>query len=401
LNDKFNKETPPTRRTALLTLLFFVEAGDENGTKMNKAYSWSVLDALKKEAGLIGGFVTLTIFFVFGGGWLSSMSGWITPLLYFCWLFPIMLWLSFGVVHHADCLAIKLGEPYGTLILTLSVISIEVVMISAVMLNAEQNPELGRDMMFAVLMIALNGLVGLSLLCGGIRHLEQEHNLQGANTFLLVLIPNFTQSSESGTFSTAQMVFAGLTSAGLYGAFLVMQTLRHRGFFKSPIESLNNEHLHDDIAVHSVGFHVALLVANMLPIVLLSKSMAKIIDFQVSVFAAPAALGGVVIALLVLAPEGLAAIKAAVSNRLQRSINICLGSAIATIGLTVPAVLMIGLVTGQKVVLGLGPVDSLILVTTILTAMVTFSSSKTNIIHGIVHLILFAAYIKMVFDQPI
>jgi Ca2+:H+ antiporter len=284
------------------------------------------------------------------------------------------------------------------------------VMISAVMLNAEQNPELGRDMMFAVLMIALNGLVGLSLLCGGIRHLEQEHNLQGANTFLLVLIPmamislilpNFTQSSEPGTFSTAQMVFAGLTSAGLYGAFLVMQTLRHRGFFKSPIESSDNEHLHDDIAVHSVGFHVALLVANMLPIVLLSKSMAKIIDFQVAVFAAPAALGGVVIALLVLAPEGLAAIKAAVSNRLQRSINICLGSAIATIGLTVPAVLMIGLVTGQKVVLGLGPVDSLILVTTILTAMVTFSSSKTNIIHGIVHLILFAAYITMVFDQPI
>ena len=384
----------------MLTLLFFVEAGDENGTEMNKAYSWSVLDAFKKEAGLIAGFVTLTIFFVFGGGWLSSMSGWITPLLYFCWLFPIMLWLSFGVVHHADCLAIKLGEPYGTLILTLSVISIEVVMISAVMLNAEQNPELGRDMMFAVLMIALNGLVGLSLLCGGIRHLEQEHNLQGANTFLLVLIPmamislilpNFTQSSEPGTFSTAQMVCA----------FLVMQTLRHRGFFKSPIESSDNEHLHDDIAVHSVGFHVALLVANMLPIVLLSKSMAKIIDFQVSVFAAPAALGGVVIALLVLAPEGLAAIKAAVSNRLQRSINICLGSAIATIGLTVPAVLMIGLVTGQKVVLGLGPVDSLILVTTILTAMVTFSSSKTNIIHGIVHLILFAAYITMVFDQPI
>lgn len=394
----------------MLTLLFFVEAGDENGTEMNKAYSWSVLDAFKKEAGLIAGFVTLTIFFVFGGGWLSSMSGWITPLLYFCWLFPIMLWLSFGVVHHADCLAIKLGEPYGTLILTLSVISIEVVMISAVMLNAEQNPELGRDMMFAVLMIALNGLVGLSLLCGGIRHLEQEHNLQGANTFLLVLIPmamislilpNFTQSSEPGTFSTTQMVFAGLTSAGLYGGFLVMQTLRHRGFFKSPIESSDNEHLHDDIAVHSVGFHVVLLVANMLPIVLLSKSMAKIIDFQVSVFAAPAALGGVVIALLVLAPEGLAAIKAAVSNRLQRSINICLGSAIATIGLTVPAVLMIGLVTGQKVVLGLGPVDSLILVTTILTAMVTFSSSKTNIIHGIVHLILFAAYITMVFDQPI
>ena len=383
------------------------EFGHKDGAEMNKTDSWSLLNAVRQEAGLIAGLATLTAFFVFGGGWLSSMSGWVTPLLYFCWLFPVMLWLSFGVVHHADCLAIKLGEPYGTLILTLSVISIEVVMISAVMLNGEQNPELGRDMMFAVLMIALNGLVGLSLLCGGIRHLEQAHNLQGANTFLLVLIPmamislilpNFTQSSEPGTYSTTQMVFAGLTSAGLYGSFLVMQTLRHRGFFMSPGESSGDEHAHDDIAVHSVGFHVALLVANMLPIVLLSKSMAQVIDFQVAVFAAPAALGGVVIALLVLAPEGLAAIKSAVSDRLQRSINICLGSAIATIGLTVPAILVIGLVTGQKVVLGLDPVDSLILVTTILTAMVTFSSSKTNIIHGIVHLILFLAYITMVFD---
>ena len=383
------------------------EFGHKDGAEMNKTDSWSLVDIVKKEAGLIAGLVTLAAFFVFGGGWLSSMSGWVTPLLYFCWLFPVMLWLSFGVVHHADCLAIKLGEPYGTLILTLSVISIEVVMISAVMLNGEQNPELGRDMMFAVLMIALNGLVGLSLLCGDIRHLEQSHNLQGANTFLLVLIPmamislilpNFTQSSEPGTYSTTQMVFAGLTSAGLYGSFLVMQTLRHRGFFMSPGESSGDEHAHDGSAVHSVGFHVALLVANMLPIVLLSKSMAQVIDFQVAVFAAPAALGGVVIALLVLAPEGLAAIKSAVSDRLQRSINICLGSAIATIGLTVPAILVIGLVTGQKVVLGLGPVDSLILVTTILTAMVTFSSSKTNIIHGIVHLILFVAYITLVFD---
>jgi Ca2+:H+ antiporter len=372
-----------------------------------KSQSYVPLEMIRRESGLIVGLVTLVIFLVLGGGWLSQLSGWATPLLLFAWLFPVMLWLSFGVVHHADCLAVKLGEPYGTLILTLSVISIEVVMISAVMLNGDQNPELGRDMMFAVLMIALNGLVGLSLLFGGLPHFEQAHNLQGANTFLVVLIPlavlslilpNFTVASALGTYSTAQMVFALAASAGLYGAFLIMQTLRHRGFFVGPGESIEDAQDHGDIVVRSVGFHFVFLLANMLPIVLLSKSMATIIDYQVMAFSAPVALGGVIIALLVLAPEGLAALKSAVDNRLQRSINICLGSAVATIGLTVPVIMMISLTTGDKVILGLDPVDTVLLVTTILVSVVTFSSEKTNVIHGVVHLVLFVAYITMLFD---
>jgi len=374
---------------------------------IEKSQSYVPLEMIRRESGLIVGLITLVIFLVLGGGWLSQLSGWATPLLLFAWLFPVMLWLSFGVVHHADCLAVKLGEPYGTLILTLSVISIEVVMISAVMLNGDQNPELGRDMMFAVLMIALNGLVGLSLLFGGLPHFEQAHNLQGANTFLVVLIPlavlslilpNFTVASALGTYSTAQMVFALAASAGLYGAFLIMQTLRHRGFFVGPGESIEDAQDHGDIVVRSVGFHVVFLLANMLPIVLLSKSMATIIDYQVMAFSAPVALGGVIIALLVLAPEGLAALKSAVDNRLQRSINICLGSAVATIGLTVPVIMMISLTTGNKVILGLDPVDSVLLVTTILVSVVTFSSEKTNVIHGVVHLVLFVAYITMLFD---
>jgi Ca2+:H+ antiporter len=374
---------------------------------MKKLQSHGSLEIIKRESGLFVGLITLFIFLLLGGGWLSQMSGSTTPLLLFCWLFPVMLWLSFGVVHHADCLAVKLGEPYGTLILTLSVISIEVVMISAVMLNGDQNPGLGRDMMFAVLMIALNGLVGLSLLFGGLPHFEQAHNLQGANTFLVVLIPlavlslilpNFTVSSALGTYSAAQMMFALAASAGLYGAFLIMQTLRHRGFFVGPGESIEDVQDHGDIVVKSVGFHVFFLLANMLPIVLLSKSMAKIIDYQVMAFSAPVALGGVIIALLVLAPEGLAALKSAIDNRLQRSINICLGSAVATIGLTVPVIMMISLTTGNKVILGLDPVDSILLVTTILVSVVTFSSEKTNVIHGVVHLVLFVAYITMLFD---
>jgi Ca2+:H+ antiporter len=364
-------------------------------------------ELLKEETGLLIGLVTLACFLLLGKDWLTDMSGAILPTVFFCWLFVSMLWLSFGVVRHADCLAIKLGEPYGTLILTLSVISIEVVMITAVMLTGEQNPALGRDMMFAVLMIVLNGLIGISLLCGGLRHMEQVHNLQGANTFLIVLIPlavlslllpNFTLATERGTYSFTQMMFGIFASVALYGTFLAIQTLRHQGYFMIPGGGPEDEHGHANLIIRSVIYHVLLLLATMLPIVLLSKSMAKIINYTVAELAFPVAFGGVLIAILVLAPEGVAAIKSAISDKLQRSVNICLGSGLATIGLTVPAILLISLVTGKTIVLGLGQVDSVLLVTTLVVSMVTFSSNKTNIIHGVVHLILFIAYIVMIFD---
>ena len=373
----------------------------------SKGQSISEPSIVKRETGLLVGIATLVVFLLWGGDWLGTLSGWAFPLVIFIWLFASMLWLSFRVVHHADCLAVKLGEPYGTLILTLSVISIEVVMISAVMLTGADNPALGRDMMFAVLMIVLNLLVGISLLVGSLRHSEQVHNLQGANTFLVVLIPlavlclilpNFTQSTEAGTFSGGQTLFTVVASIALYGAFLVAQTLRYRGHFVAPAAGDDDHDDHGDLVVRSVGFHAALLLANMLPIVLLSKSMAKVIDYQVASFQAPVALGGVIIAVLVLAPEGLAAVKSALVDRLQRSVNICLGSALATIGMTVPAILVIGILTGNKIVLGLGPVDSILFMTTALVSVVTFTSSRTNIIHGVVHLILFLAYLVMLFD---
>ena len=362
---------------------------------------------VREETGLLVGLFTLISFITIGNSWLYEMSGWVVPITHFAWLFPVMLWLSFGVVRHADCLAIKLGEPYGTLILTISVISIEVIMITAMMINGVENPTLGRDMMFAVLMIVLNGLIGISLLCGGLRHLEQVHNLQGANTFLIVLIPlsvltlilpNFTVSTEPGTYSLSQMIFGISASVALYGAFLVIQTMRHQRFFMIPGGDPHDEHDHGDLIIRSVSYHAVLLLMNMLPIVLLSKSMAKIIDYKIASLHAPIALGGVLIAILVLAPEGLAAINSALANRLQRSVNICLGSALATIGLTVPAILIIGLVTGEKIILGLSPVDSVLLVLTLIVSIVTFASTKTNIIHGIVHLILFISYLVMVFD---
>ena len=318
----------------------------------------SLSGLLKEEVGLLTGLVTLVCFLLFGKVWLTNMSGTIFPTVFFLWLFLTAAANCDDFTLNTTYTGHKLGEPYGTLILTLSVISIEVVMISAVMLTGDQNPTLGRDMMFAVLMIVLNGLIGISLLCGGFRHLEQVHNLQGANTFLIVLIPlsvlslilpDFTLATERGTYSTSQMIFGILASVSLYGTFLAIQTMRHQGFFMIPGgDHPEDEHDHGNLVVRSVIYHACLLLASMLPIVLLSKSMAKIIDFSVAELSFPVAFGGVLIAVLVLAPEGVAAIKSATSDKLQRSVNICLGSALATIGLTVPAILLIGLTNWQQ-----------------------------------------------------
>ncbi|WP_309400431.1 calcium:proton antiporter [Cerasicoccus maritimus] len=363
----------------------------------------------RTELSLIVGLITAVLFLIFGKAWLEDLSSIPKVLGLFVWLFAVMLWSSFGVVRHADCLAIKLGEPYGTLILTLSVITIEVIMVSAVMLTGSENPTLGRDMMFAVVMIVLNGLVGLSLFIGGIKHHQQEFNLQGANAFLTVLIPlavlglllpNFTQATEAGTFSFAQSIFIIVATVALYGAFLAIQTMRHQPFFMSPASLRGDEDddHHHDFVIRSVPYHIVLLILSMLPIVLLSKKIAVIIDYGIAEAGAPAELGGFLVAILVLAPEGMAALQAAAQDRLQRSMNICLGSALATIGLTVPAVLIIGMVTDKTVVLGLSPVGEIVLILTLAVSAINFSNAKTNMVQGLVHIILFATYCLLIFD---
>ena len=367
----------------------------------------NIASAVRAELALLASIATAVIFQVAGKSWLLDLSQAGPTIFAFLWLFGVMLWSSFAVVRHADCLAIKLGEPYGTLILTLSVISIEVIMVSAVMLTGADNPTLGRDMMFSVLMIVLNGMIGVSLLIGGFRHLEQQFNLQGANTFIAVLLPlsilslvlpNYTRSTTDASFSLPQAIFLILMTLGLYGVFLGIQTMRHREFFIAPDGGEDGGHDHDGLAIRSVPFHAIMLVAYMLPIVFLSKKLAVIIDYGISVVGAPAALGGVLVAVVVLSPEALTAFKAAAADQLQRSVNICLGSALATIGLTVPAVLLIGLVTEETVVLGLDRVDSIMLVVTLMVCLVNFSSGRSNVLQGAIHLLLFCAYAVLIFD---
>jgi len=324
----------------------------------------------------------------------------------FVWLFTVILGSVLCVVRHADHLAIKLGEPYGTLILTLAVTAVEVMSISAMMLHGAGKPTLVRDTLFAVVMIILNGMVGLSLLVGGWRHREQQYNLQGANSYLGVIIPlavmslilpTFTVTTEGPTLSVVQEAFLGLMAAGLYGTFLAIQTSRHRTYFVLGEEK--DEHETPPGTARSLTVHTVLLVANMLPVVYLAEQLAEPIDHIIEVAHAPVALGGAIIALLVATPEAIGAVRAARANRLQRSVNIFLGSVLATIGLTVPTMLVISHLTGKKLVLGVQHGDLVLLPLTLGVSIVTFASGRTNILQGAVHLLLFAAYVVLIFQN--
>lgn len=321
-------------------------------------------------------------------------------------LLASVLWSAISAVRHADCLAIKCGEPYGTLILTLSVISIEVMMISAAMLHGANNPTLARDTMFGVVMIALNGLVGFSLLLGGLRHREQNYNLHGAGAYLNtimalvvlgLIMPNFTTSLSGPRFSTAQEIFLITVTLILYGIFLIIQTGRHRELFKDTKPADDSTYHHASVQVRSTGFHAVMLILYLVVVIILAKKFAIPLDNCIERFGMPQAFGGAIVAGLVLAPEALSAIEAARRNQLQRSVNLLHGSVLATIGLTIPCVLIIGMITDRPLVLGIEGGNLPLLVLTLAASIVTFGSGKTNILQGCIHLVLFAVFLLLIF----
>lgn len=376
------------------------------------------LSGLRLELAAIIAWLTFIVFQFGGDYYLKDIeSTWFASLM-FVLLFGVCLTASFGVVRHANALAHILGEPYGTLILTISVIGIEVSFIAAVMLTGESAPTLARDTMFAVLMIVLNGLVGIALLLGGLKHGEQDYNLQGARSFLAILLPlavlsfilpDFTTSTEDASFSPLQAVFFAIVTILLYGIFLGMQTTRDRAFFNetnSSVSAITDDELAKQPDSHfkaygpvfSIGYHALFLVLTLLPIVLLSKRVAKVIDFGIVEIGAPVALGGVLISLLVLTPESLAALEAALKNKLQRAVNLLLGSALATIGLTLPIVLAIGLISGKSVTVGLSPAFMTLLSLTLIMSVMTFGGTRTNMLQGAAHLVIFLTYLMLIFS---
>ena len=321
------------------------------------------------------------------------------------WFFFVILASAVGVVRHAEAISERLGEPFGTLVLTLSITGIEVLSITAVMLNGENNPALVRDTLFSVVMIIMGGMLGISLLLGALRHRELTFNLQGANAYLGVIIPlavfslilpNFTRSTEGPTLSDLQKVMLGLMAAGLYLIFLMMQTGRHRGYFAQPEEDGAPTEEHKKPS-GPLWLSVVLLFCYIVPVVYLVEQLAKPVDYIIETRGAPGVIGGVLMAILVTTPEGIGGVRAALNKRLQSSVNIFLGSVLATIGLTVPIMLVVSSALGLNLQLGLAPTDALLLVLILVVSIVTFSSGRTNLLQGAVHFLLFVAFLLLIY----
>jgi Ca2+:H+ antiporter len=363
--------------------------------------------AARQYGPMLGAAASLGLLTLYGPG-LTSDASFGVSLLVSAWLFAVILWGAIGVMLHAEVLAEALGEPFGTLILTLSAITVEIALIMSVMLAGEPNPALARDTMFSVLMIVLNGLLGVALLLGGLRHRQQVFNLEGARAFLVVLtplavcalvLPNFTTLSHQAALTSQQAIVFGVATLLLYGVFLALQASRHRNFFAEAAATPEPMPAPDPRARHRRALvlrHAALLLLTIVPVALLADHMAAVLEVADRTLRWPPELVGVIIATLILAPEGLAALRAAWENRLQRSVNILLGSALSTIGLTVPATLILGVVIGHEVILGL-PGDYMILLgATLLVTSLTFGTTKTDMLKGAVHLVLFVIYLMLV-----
>jgi Ca2+:H+ antiporter len=308
-----------------------------------------------------------------------------------------------AAVHHAEVVAHRLGEPFGTLILTAAITIIEVALIVTLMLGGgAEKAALPRDTIFSAIMITCNAVVGLCLVIGGLRHHEQSFHVVGANTALATLIalstltlvfPAFTTSSAGLTYSTAQLAFAAVTSLALWGAFVFIQTVRHRDYFL-PVENVANEDSHaPPPSIHLAWASFGLLLVALLAVVGLSKVIAHNLESALDAAGAPKPVLGIIIAMLVLLPETWAAARAAYANRLQTSLNLSLGSALSSIGLTIPAVAATSLIAGFPLVLGVEPKELVLLVLTFLVASITLVSGRTHVLLGAVHLVIFAAFL--------
>ena len=322
-------------------------------------------------------------------------------------ILPVLLATVIAAVFHAEEIAHETGEPYGTLVLTIAVTIIEVALIMSITLSGKGDPALARDTVFSVIMIVCNGIVGLCVLAGGIRYREQDFEVKGASAYLAVLtalsvltlvLPNFTHTSSGPTLSPAQLVFISIVTLLLYGVFLYIQTVRHQEFFTEVGADPDNSPPSMGNGWSTLRTPAVLLIASLLAVVLLSKTFAASVKTGLAYAGAPPALSGFLVALLILLPESVAAFRATRMNEFQRSINLALGSSLATIGLTVPAVAGITLYFGQNLVLGLDNQAMVLLSVTLLISTLTFGTGRSNILYGFVHLIIFATYIFLIFE---
>ncbi len=319
----------------------------------------------------------------------------------------VLLTTVFVVLQHAEMLAVRLGQPYGTLLLTFAVTTVEVSIIVSMMLHGENNPTLARESVFSTIMIVCAGVVGLCLTLGGWQHRQQDLKRQGTNAFLSVLtalavltlvLPNFTLAAKPGTFSPVQLIFVSLCSVLLYGSFVFAQTVGHRDDFLDDGAGHDSQHMSHVVVRGTIWVNAVLLLTGLVGIVLLAEQVAIGVEDGLAALHVEQTdtIVGAFIATLVLLPEALSAIRAALNNELQRSLNIALGSALATIGLTIPAVGIASLVTDRELTLGLPAGDSILLALILSISIHSFGTGRTTVLTGLVHLVVFIAFLLLI-----
>ena len=309
-----------------------------------------------------------------------------------------------AAVHHAEVVAHRVGEPYGTLVLAIAITVIEVSLIVSLMLSGGPGAETyARDTVFAAIMIILTGIIGLCLFLGGFKYKEQSFGGYGVSASLIALIaitvltlilPNYTVSERGPVYNNSQMIFVAVVCLILYGSFVAIQTGRHRDYFlpKGADETREDAHAEPPTKFATL-LSLVLLLACLGAVVLIAKSLAPTIEKGVSGIGAPKSLVGVIVALVILLPEGMAAVKAARKNRLQTSLNLALGSALASIGLTIPAVAIVSIFTGLTVTLGIDMKSIVLLILALFTIMISFGTGRTNVLQGVVLLVIFTVYL--------
>lgn len=386
------------------------------------AMSLSQIIPIKTRIRLIAAWLVVLLFTVWGDSILGESIQALAATSAFIVLLVTIIAAAFGVVREADELAHKLGEPYGTLILTLSIVAIEVILIAAVMLGPAESSTIGKDSIFSVMMIIMNLVIGLCILIGGLRYGEQEYNAQGAMSYIAMIImlgslsmilPNYIEGAGNGVFTPIQALTLAIVITLLYAFFLFFQIKSYSYMYVQPpkgrmnilfaerhtivkpqqAEGSKKKNDSKEIVIRSV-----ILIAMILPIVLLSHSMAVVVDYGIHAANLPPALSGVLIAIIVFTPEFMTSIKAAYNNESQRVVNLCHGAFVSTVGLTVPSVLIIGLITEKTVQFGLTPSETILFVITLFLTLTSYLGKRTTPMTGIMHLALFLIFVMLVFN---
>ncbi len=355
------------------------------------------MKALLKEYSLFITTISLVLFTIYEELLASSSIG---NIIGFIILFSVIIYASINVAHHAEILAQKFGEPYGTLILTMSAVTVEVMIIAIMMLH-EHNPLLARDTIYSAIMLDINGLLGVSAIIGGIKFGEQPYNIDSSNSYLSMLLvsiglsmilPQFIDLEHKDMF----MIFIVIIFILLYVVFTKIQLKNHKYFFEYKGNNISNQH-HSNIKDINPWYHSILLFIYIILIGFLSEILAVFMDNNLKELGLPLALGAVGVAIISASPELIVAIRSALNNRMQTVINIALGASLATLLLTIPSVIIVSKISGLHIELALSPIQELLLGLTFIVSIVNFNDGETNMLEGFLHFILFIVFGFVIF----